>query len=161
MRLTAYSNYTLRVLMVASARGSALTTIQDMADGFGISKAHLVKCVHQLGAWGYLETVRGNGGGFRLARSAESISLGEVIRRTEDGFSLVECFDEDDNTCPLVGRCHLRGALLRATGVFLAELDEMTLADISDNGDELLASLDLGVNGPQRCEARPAESRSA
>ena len=66
MKLTSYSNYTLRVLMIAAARGPELTTVRDVADGFGISKTHLVKCVHQLGARGYLETVRGNRGGFRL-----------------------------------------------------------------------------------------------
>lgn len=157
MRLTSYSNFTLRVLMVAAARAPELTTVQEVAGGFGISKAHLVKCVHQLGAWGYLETVRGNGGGFRLARPASSISLGEVIRRTEEGFSLVECFDPATNTCPIVAKCRLRGALARATEVFLATLDEMTLAEISDNGDELLEILDLRRTPKQDCdEARRA-----
>ncbi len=143
MRLTSYSNYTLRVLMVAAARAPGLTTIQEVADGFAISKAHLVKCVHQLGGWGYLATQRGNGGGFRLARPAASISLGEVIRRTEEGFSLVECFDPAANGCPLVDRCRLRGALARATEAFLSELDRTSLADITENGDELLDILEL------------------
>ena len=151
MRLTSYSNYTLRILMVAAARSPELTTIQDVADGFGISKAHLVKCVHQLGVWGFLETVRGNGGGFRLIRPADAISLGEVIRRTEDGFSLVECFDPATNTCPLVERCRLRPALERATGAFLAALDDMTLAEISDNGEDLLEVLDLPLPAVEAC----------
>lgn len=157
MRLTSYSNYTLRILMVAAARSPALTTIQDVADGFAISKAHLVKCVHRLGRWGYLETVRGNGGGFRLVRPATSISLGEVIRRTEDGFSLVECFDPATNTCPLVARCRLRPALAKATEAFLFALDATTLADITENGDDLLAVLDLPLPGRSACaELRPA-----
>lgn len=129
--------------MVAAARFPGLTTIGDVADGFGISKTHLVKCVHQLGAWGYLETVRGNKGGFRLSRPAGSIVLGEIIRRTEDGFALVECFDPTTNSCPLVERCRLRPALLRATSAFLETLDELNLADISDNGDEMLDILHL------------------
>jgi Rrf2 family nitric oxide-sensitive transcriptional repressor len=158
MRLTAYSNYTLRVLMVAAARAPGLTTIQDVANGFAISKAHLVKCVHQLGTWGYLETVRGNGGGFRLAVPAATITLGEVIRRTEEGFSLVECFDPGDNTCPLVDRCRLRGALQRATEVFLDELDDTTLADITDNGDELLAVLELAVTPQPGCELQATDA---
>lgn len=157
MRLTSYSNYTLRVLMVAAARAPDLTTIQEIADGFGISKAHLVKCVHQLGAWGYLETLRGNGGGFRLVKPAVSISLGEVIRRTEEGFALVECFDPVTNTCPLVDRCRLRKALQSATTAFLEALDAMTLAEISDNGADLLDVLDLRRPDPSNCR----EVRSA
>lgn len=156
MRLTSYSNYTLRILMVAAARSPELTTIQDVADGFGISKAHLVKCVHQLGVWGFLETVRGNGGGFRLIRPADEISLGDVIRRTEDGFSLVECFDPATNTCPLIERCRLRPALERATGAFLAALDGMTLAEISDNGEDLLDVLDLPHPAIEACAGERA-----
>ena len=152
MRLTSYSNYTLRILMVAAARAPGLTTIQEVASGFGISKAHLVKCVHQLGSWGYLETVRGNGGGFRLVRPAASISLGEVIRRTEEGFSLVECFDPTTNTCPIVERCRLRPALQSATNAFLATLDSMSLAEISDNGDDLLDILDLKHADRSNCD---------
>ena len=157
MKLTSYSNYTLRVLMVAAARFPALTTIGEVADGFGISKTHLVKCVHQLGAWGYLETIRGNRGGFRLSRPAESISLGEIIRQTEEGFAIVECFDATTNACPLIARCRLRPALQRATDAFLRTLDHVTLAEISDNGEELLATLDLSRPRVQDCmEARIA-----
>jgi Rrf2 family transcriptional regulator, nitric oxide-sensitive transcriptional repressor len=143
LKLTSYSNFTLRVLMVAAARQPALTTIGDVADAFGISKAHLTRCVHQLGQWGYIETIRGNGGGFRLARNAESISVGDVVRRTEEGFDVVECFDAENTTCPLVARCRLRPALLRATEVFLTALDGFSLADITANGDDLLDTLAL------------------
>ncbi|MGO4872197.1 MAG: RrF2 family transcriptional regulator [Roseiarcus sp.] len=138
MKLTSYSNYTLRVLMVAAARHPELTTVREVADGFGISKTHLVKCVHQLGAWGYLETVRGARGGFRLARPANLIGLGEVVRLTEEGFAIVECFDPATNTCPLIERCRLRVALRRATDAFLATLDSVTLADIAGNAEDIL-----------------------
>jgi Rrf2 family nitric oxide-sensitive transcriptional repressor len=147
MRLTSYSNYSMRVLMVAAARSPQLSTIREVAESFGISEAHVVKCVHHLGSWGYLDTVRGNRGGFRLARAAHDINVGEVIRRTEDGFQTVECFDPDSNTCPLVGRCRLSAALKRGTDAFLAALDDLTLADVAENGDELLAVLDLSPTG--------------
>jgi Rrf2 family nitric oxide-sensitive transcriptional repressor len=143
MRLTSYSNYCLRILMIAAARSPELTTISDVALSFNISKPHLVKCVHQLGAWNYLETVRGHNGGFRLARKAEEIRLGEVIRLTEDGFDLVECFDPKTNTCPLMGCCKLENALQKAKSAFLGVLDALTLADISANGRELLRLVDL------------------
>ena len=108
--------------------------------------------MHQLGTWGYLETVRGNRGGFRLARPAELIGLGEVIRLTEEGFTIVECFDPATNTCPLIDRCRLRPALRRATDAFLDALDKFTLADISDNGDDILAILNLARSPAARCD---------
>jgi Rrf2 family nitric oxide-sensitive transcriptional repressor len=143
VKLTSYSNYTLRVLMIAAARFPELTTIGDVAAAFGIARTHLVKCVHQLGASGYIETVRGNGGGFRLARPAREISVGEIVRRTEDGFDLVECFRAESNACPLIRRCALRPALQRATAAFLDTLDAITLDDISSNGEDLLRRLQL------------------
>lgn len=150
MKLTSFSNFSLRVLMVAAARRPALTTIGDVAAAFGISKAHLTRCVHQLGQWGYIETIRGNGGGFRLARDAGSISVGEVIRRTEEGFDMVECFDMEATACPFVARCRLRPALLRATEVFLQALDGFSLADIAANGEDLLEALALHPS-PETC----------
>lgn len=145
MKLTSYSNYTIRVLMIAAVRFPALTTIGELATAFAISKPHLVKCVHQLGSWGYIETVRGNGGGFRLAGPANAISIGEIIRRTEEGFDLAECFREETNTCPLTERCKLRPALQRATAAFLDTLDAIALAEVASNGDDLLKILELAA----------------
>lgn len=155
MRLTSYSNFSLRTLMVAAMRAPKLSTVQQVADAFGISRAHLVKCVHQLGQWGYLENLRGNHGGFRLARPAAEITIGEIVRRTEEGFDLVECFSPETASCPLVGRCRLSTALEKARDVFLEELDAVTIADITTNGGEVLSILDLdGNDGPtSECEA--------
>jgi len=155
VKLTSYSNYTIRVLMIAAARHPALTTIGEVAAAFAISRTHLVKCVHQLGLWGYVETVRGNGGGFRLARPAQAISVGAVIRRTEEGFDLVECFRPESSACPLIGRCRLRPALQRATEAFLDALDAVTLAEIASNGEDLLKILDLSAPACNR-DALPA-----
>ncbi len=156
MKLTSYSNYTLRILMIAAARFPTLTTIGEVADAFGIAKTHLVKCVHQLGQWGYIETIRGARGGFRLARDASSITVGEIIRRTEDGFDMVECFKAETSSCPLLKHCLLRPALLRATGAFLETLDAHTLEDISDNGDDLLRLLRLQKPSAPQCRENRA-----
>lgn len=142
MRLTSYSNYSLRVLLAAAARSPRLTTIREVAEAFDLPQSHLVKCVHQLGAWGYLETVRGNRGGFRLKRSAASVSIGEVVRQTEDGLSIVECLDPETNTCPLIDRCRMSQVLRRATEAFLGVLDRLTLADVAGNETEFQALLD-------------------
>jgi len=163
MRLTSYSNFSLRTLMVAAMRAPRLSTVQEVADAFGISRAHLVKCVHQLGQWGYLDNVRGNRGGFRLARPAHEISLGEVVRRTEEGFDLVECFEPTGSTCPLVGRCRLAVALRAARDVFLDELDGTTVADVIANRDEILEILRLDGPPSPACDAerRRAEAGDA
>jgi len=141
MRLTSYSNYALRILMVAAMRRGELVTVQDVADSFGISKAHLVKCVHQLGVWGYLENVRGRSGGFRLAKDAGAITVGEIIRKTEDGLDLVECFDAETNTCPLIDVCRLGALFKKACQAFLDVLDETTIADMAANRGEVLSAL--------------------
>jgi len=143
MHLTQFTNYALRTLMTAGLRGSDLTRVQDVADGFGIARTHVVKCVHQLGAWGFLENVRGRHGGFRLARPANQITVGEVVRRTEDSLCLVECFDPATSTCPVKDVCRLNVGLKQALAAFLAVLDDMTIADIVANDHELAPRIGL------------------
>ena len=141
MRLTSYSNYALRILMVATMRRGELVTVHEVAESFGISKAHLVKCVHQLGLWGYLENVRGRNGGFRLAKDPAKITVGEIIRKTEEDLDLVECFDPVTNTCPLIGICKLGKLFKQACRAFFDVLDGVTLVDISTNRREVLGAL--------------------
>jgi Rrf2 family nitric oxide-sensitive transcriptional repressor len=133
MRLTLYTDYSLRLLMHCAVRQGALVTIQEVADTFGISKNHLMKVAFELGRKGYLETVRGRGGGLKLARPAAKIGLGQVVRDVEQDFTIVECFDEKNNGCRITGPCRLRGALSRALKAYLAVLDEYTLADLTEN----------------------------
>jgi Rrf2 family nitric oxide-sensitive transcriptional repressor len=154
MRLTSYSNYALRILMVAAVRRGELVTVQDVAESFGISKAHLVKCVHQLGLWGYLDNVRGRNGGFRLAKAASRITVGEIIRKTEDDLDLVECFARETNTCPLIDVCRISTAFKQACRAFLDVLDGITIADIAANRDEVLSALNSEWAGPTHAPRR-------
>ena len=131
MRLTFYSDYSLRLLMYAAVRHGELVTIQEVATAYGISKNHLMKVAFELGRKGYLDTVRGRGGGFRLSRSPEKIRLGDVVRETEEDFTMVECFDPKTNKCAITAPCRLRGALSRALKAYFAVLDEYTLADLT------------------------------
>lgn len=132
MRLTQWTDYTLRVLMYCAAtEGRALpVTITEVAEGYGISRSHLMKIVQQLSAQGLLETTRGRGGGMRLLRPASEINIGAVVRTTETDFNLVECFDPATNQCRLSSHCRLKGVLGRAMQAYLAELDRVTLADL-------------------------------
>src|SRR5437764_11979364 len=131
MRLTSYSDYSLRLLMHLALRKDALTTIQDVANAYGISRNHLMKVAFDLGRHGLVETVRGRGGGLRLARAAEKIRLGEILRLTEDDFKIVECFTAAENTCAITRACRLRGILGEAMAAWLAVMDRYTLADLT------------------------------
>ncbi|WP_076759127.1 RrF2 family transcriptional regulator [Edaphobacillus lindanitolerans] len=145
MRLTMYTDYSLRVLMYLGAKAPAeLSTIQGISDAYGISKNHLMKVTHELGKMGYVETVRGRGGGVRLAVPPEEINIGAVVRQTEDDFNIVECFSSTANRCVLSPICGLRGALNRALLAYLAVLDEYTLADFLINKDDIAAVLSAG-----------------
>ena len=132
MRLTQWTDYTLRVLMYCAAcqLRAQPVTITEIADSHGISRSHLTKIVHQLGAQGLLETTRGRGGGMRLCIPAAEINVGAVVRQTETDFDMVECFDASSNHCGLSQNCRLKGLLHQATDSYLAVLDGVTLADL-------------------------------
>lgn len=130
MRLTQYSDHALRVLIHLAVLGDdARTTISAIAERHQVSRHHMVKVVHQLGQLGYVDTLRGKGGGLRLAQPPAQIVLGEVVRHTERQLDLVECFN-DPGACVLTPHCGLRGVLTEALAAFLAVLDSYTLADL-------------------------------
>ncbi|QGZ42474.1 BadM/Rrf2 family transcriptional regulator [Pseudoduganella flava] len=130
MRLTTFTDYTLRSLMYLGLHRDRLATIQDIADLHGISKNHLTKVIHQLGISGLVETVRGRNGGLRLKREPGDINIGAVVRASESDFHMAECFDPDSAGCAFSGACGLQGKLHEATEAFLAVLDGVTLADL-------------------------------
>ncbi|GAB2730841.1 Rrf2 family transcriptional regulator [Melaminivora jejuensis] len=132
MRLTQWTDYTLRVLMYCAACQDRAqpVTISEIAQAHGISRSHLTKIVQQLAARGLLDTMRGRGGGMRLMIPASEINIGAMVRSTETDFDMVECFDPESNTCRMSEHCHLRGLLIRATQAYLAVLDAVTLADL-------------------------------
>lgn len=137
MRLTDYTDYSLRTLMYLGMHRDRLVTIQDIADVYGISKSHLMKVVHQLGLAGLVETIRGRGGGLRLGKEPEQINIGDVVRGTEPDFMMVECFNRQDNECILSSSCELQGVLRKATNAYLEVLGGVTLADLLRNSGGL------------------------
>jgi Rrf2 family nitric oxide-sensitive transcriptional repressor len=138
MRLTSFTDYSLRVLIhLAAAGGQGRATIAQVAAAFDISENHLVKVVHFLGKQGLLKNVRGRGGGFELARAPEDIVVGQVVRQTEGAAMLAQCFGDAPGDCCIADCCRLRGVLAEAAAAFNAVLDRYTLADLVANREQL------------------------
>jgi Rrf2 family nitric oxide-sensitive transcriptional repressor len=131
MHINRFSDLALRLLMYLGSRAQpmeATVTVRAAATMFNVPYTHLVKVAHQLGLQGFLITSKGSGGGLRLARTAESISLGEILRVVEPGDSVIDCTSQ---LCPLAGACLLKGALDSAYAAFLDKLDEYSLAEVA------------------------------
>ena len=144
MKLSLFSDYSLRILMYAALKDE-MFQLSEVTAAYGISKDHLAKVVHKLGKLGYVETYRGRGGGVRLALAPEDIRIGKLVRQTEDQPVIVECFDPSTNTCPINGCCRLKGLLAEAMGAFFASLDSYTLRDlISGSARKRIAEVLLG-----------------
>ena len=144
MRLTKHTDYSLRVLVYLGVRPDRITTIEEVADAYAISRNHLMKVVHRLATHGVIETQRGRNGGFRLARDPSAIRLGEVVRMTEPDFAVVECFDPQAEECAIEGSCALQGVLDDALKAWFAVLDRYTLADLIEPRAQLSRLLQIG-----------------
>lgn len=129
MKLNLQTDYALRVLIYVGTNAGGLSTIQEIADAFAISKAHLMKVVHRLGKAGYLDTIRGKNGGMRLKRRPDAVRIGDVVRSIEEDLAVIGCLGQDA-FCRIQPPCVLKGALRDATNAFLAVLDGYTLADL-------------------------------
>ena len=133
MRLTLHTDYALRMLMLLALEPDELHTIASVAQRYRISRNHLMKVAQTLIQAGFVESVRGRHGGLKLGMEPSSIKIGAVVRATEDGFFLVECFDRQRNSCVVTPACGLRKPLDEAVQAFLAVLDKATLADVAQN----------------------------
>jgi Rrf2 family transcriptional regulator, nitric oxide-sensitive transcriptional repressor len=149
MRLTVYSDYALRVLMYLAVKQDRLATIAEIAESYDISENHLMKVAHQLGVAGYIETVRGRGGGLRLAKPVEAIGLADVVRTTEPDLAIVSCFKPVDAPCTIRPCCVLRRALEQARDAFMAVLQDYTLGDLVKPRTRLADLLGISPAGAQ------------
>ncbi len=141
MHLTVFSDYTLRVLMYLALDQTRLATIPEIATAYGISENHLMKVVHQLARAGIVESVRGRGGGIRLALAPEEIRLGEIVRVSEGDTPIVVCLSGDPRACRITSSCRLKGILVDVFDMLYAALDEYTLADLVEKPRALTQAL--------------------
>jgi len=153
MKLTTFTDYSLRTLIYLAVEPARRATIAQVAAAYGISENHLVKVVHFLGQGGWLANVRGKGGGLQLALEPGKVNLGELVRQTEGIDLPAECFSERTVTCAIARACRLRGVLGEAVAAFYAALDRYTLADLALDAEQLRPLLHLA--------ALPARRRAA
>ena len=135
--LSLFSDYSLRILMFAALKRTVVFSVDDAAKAYGLSRHHTAKVVNFLAQRGYLRSQRGRGGGLCLGKDPGEIRLGEVLRQTENGAPLVECFDTAKNTCPLIHVCALKGALAGALSAFFDSMDRFTVASLVQRPDGL------------------------
>lgn len=146
MRMTFHTDYALRMLVYLAMRPGRASTVSDIADAYRLSRNHLLKVALTLRKLGYVETMRGRAGGVRLARSADAINIGALVRATEEDFSLVECMQGGGGRCAITPACMLKGMFAEALEAWLAVLDKYTLADAVRNRTVLTALLGIDRN---------------
>ena len=143
MRLTHFTDLSLRLLMYLAVKPDGLATIQEVAGRYGISRNHLMKAAQHLVKTGFVDSVRGRGGGLRLKHAPNEIRVGDVVRVTEDDFRMVECFEVGRSSCTLLPACRLKSVLGEALAAYLAVLDRHTLADLTIPGHPMRRALGL------------------
>lgn len=143
MRLTRQSNYAIRTLIYCAVNDPDLSRVADIARAHAISELFLFKLIKPLVTNGLLKTVRGRHGGIRLGRPASEITLLDTIRLTEESFTMAECFEEGESTCPLTGSCDLSAALREALGAFFTVLESHTIADLAGKRRDLRQRLGI------------------
>jgi Rrf2 family transcriptional regulator, nitric oxide-sensitive transcriptional repressor len=138
MRLTVHTDYALRLLMALALDPARRHTIAEIASRYRISRNHLMKVAQTLVHGGFIDSLRGRGGGLKLRQSPDKIPLGAVVRITEDDFALTECFVSGNGTrCSVAAGCGLPVPLRAAMDAFFKVLDDYTLADILDSPTRL------------------------
>ncbi|ROZ78158.1 Rrf2 family transcriptional regulator [Ramlibacter sp. WS9] len=156
MKLTTFTDYSLRVLIYLAVEPGRRATIGEIAASFNVSEHHLTKVVHFLGRCGWLANVRGRGGGLHLGMAPEQIGVGAVVRQTEGEAVLAECFGPSQGGCAIARVCRLRGVLAEAGEAFHAVLDRYTLADLVADGGQMSTILFMGNTSVQMREGRAA-----
>ena len=146
MRLTQYTDFSLRVLIYLGVHGHerGRCTIREISRAYGISRNHLMKVVQQLAAEGFVDSVRGVGGGLSLSVAPEALNVGRIVRAMEPDFNLVECM-RPGNACVITPACGLAGMLREAREAFLSVLDQHTLADMLAPSRRIELSNLLGI----------------
>ncbi|MEL6201179.1 MAG: Rrf2 family transcriptional regulator [Pseudomonadota bacterium] len=147
MRLTRQTDYSLRILMFCAASGDRISRVADIAQAYSVSETFIFKLLKRLVDANIVSTTRGRSGGIRLARPADEITVGQVVRVAEDNMAIADCFDSEEQDCPLVASCRLKVAFEQALGAFLDVLDDVTIDDLSKPSAAVINLL-AQIDGP-------------
>lgn len=131
MQLNKFSDYSLRVLIYLETMPTPKTTAQTIADAYGISFHHVAKACQWLVREGYVHSDRGRNGGISLAKSADTINVGELVHALEASSALVECLKPTGGACCIAPACGLRMAIAEAEAAFIETLRQFTLTNIT------------------------------
>ena len=145
MRLTKQTNYAIRLLMYCATNQGQLSRVSEIAAAYSVPEMFLFKILQPLVEHGMLETVRGRNGGVRLAKPASQITLFDVVRVTEDNFSMAECFSNDASECPLIDSCALNAALRKALGAFFDVLESFSIEDLIKGRPDMRSLLGIDL----------------
>ena len=154
MRLTRQTNYAMRILMYCATNKGQLSRIPEIASAYNVSELFLFKILQPLVENGFVETVRGRNGGVRLGKPAADISLFDVVRVTEENFSMAECFDSETSDCPLIDNCGLNSALREALNAFFTVLRRHSIADLVAARPNMREALGINALEPRKAAPR-------
>ncbi|WP_310622087.1 iron-responsive transcriptional regulator RirA [Flexibacterium corallicola] len=161
MRLTQQTNYAVRTLMYCAANPDKPSKVAEIAASFSMSETHLFKIMKVLVDAGLMKTIRGRNGGIVLPRPPSQITVGEVVRATEEAFLLAECFDSSRQDCPLVNHCGFNSVLHRALNAFLEVLDGCTIAELAENRNSIRHLLQIEGGGELQAPPPPLKSEAS
>jgi Rrf2 family protein len=133
MIVSTKGRYALRMLLdLAQQPKGEYVALKDIAARQGISKKYLEQIIPLLGKSGILSTNRGAQGGYRLARSPENCTVGEILRLTEGDFAPVACLEDEQNSCENSENCLTLPVWKGLQQVIDSYVDSITLQDILD-----------------------------
>ena len=136
MQLSKFTDYTFRVLIYMATNKQELFTVEELAEVLDVSEHHLKKVVYRLAKTQYVISMKGRGGGIKLAVPPEAINLGDVLRSTEENMCLVECI-HSGGVCSFLGdkTCRLKGIIIESTNKFIEEFGKYSLQDLLEESD--------------------------
>ncbi len=148
MKMSTKGQYSLRAMVVLArqqrSQADDFLSITMMAEQTGVTERYLEKLLRQLKADGLIETARGAAGGFKLTRSPEEITVGEVLRAGEGELTTVSCVTDTGNPCARQDGCVVQYVWKRINDSINDAVDSMTLAELIGMKPEAKQAVSMG-----------------
>ena len=136
MMISTRGRYALRVLVdLAEQNSDRYVTLREIADRQEISEKYLESIVKDLVKAGILDGLRGKGGGYRLARSAEELNVFDILQLMEGTLAPVACLEDGSRPCTRAGNCRTLPLWKGLDGVVREYLSGFTIRDLIREGE--------------------------